>query len=119
MDQSKALHNLSEVADLIGMLEDLTNSASPEKLSPASWAGLKITLKNIRTNIISSRDTLASEMISKSKAVYSSEQRQNMQQEASPDKAQELGQEAQSEEAPRLQVRRTDLRTSLERLVDR
>jgi len=122
MDQSKALHNLSEVADLIGMLEDLTSNGSPEKMSPASWAGLKITLKNVRSNIISSRDVLASEMVQKSKANYSIEQRQSMQKETSVESAaQNLEPNASeiSEEAPRLQVRRTDLRTSLERLVDR
>lgn len=99
MEQSKALTRLLEAADLTGMLEDLANSASSGKLSPASLAGMRITLHNIRETILSSHDMLASSLVSRSR---SQSEREGT--EAAP---------TARAMAPR------DLRTSLEKFVEK
>jgi len=68
MEQSKALTKLLEAADLTGMLEDLANSAAAGKLSPASLAGMRLTLHGIRETILSSHDALASGLVTQSRA---------------------------------------------------
>ena len=65
MDQTKALHQLIEVADLISMLEALTAPGMVDKLSSSnSWQGLRITLRNVRDAVLASHDSLAGQMIS-------------------------------------------------------
>ncbi len=59
MDQSQALHKLLETADLIGMLEDLIRAERLQELSPASWAGMRITLNTMRDSILSSHAELS------------------------------------------------------------
>ena len=99
MEQSKALTRLLEAADLTGMLEDLANSASSGKLTPASLAGMRLTLHNIRDTILSSHDTLASSLVSRSRTQSEREG--------------EATATASRAMPPR------DLRTSLEKFVDK
>jgi len=67
MDQSKALLKLTEAADLIGMIEDLTSPACIERLTPAGLAGLRLTLRNVRESILSSHDVLAGDLVSRAR----------------------------------------------------
>lgn len=99
MEQSKALTRLLEAADLTGMLEELANSASSGKLSAAGLAGMKLTLHAIRETILSSHDTLASSLVSRSRT----------QSERSADES--IG--ANRSMPPR------DLRSSLEKFVEK
>ena len=59
MEHKKALIKLSESADLLRMLEDLTNPALNVQLSPAAFGGLRITLRNVRDTILNSHDVLS------------------------------------------------------------
>ena len=68
MEQSKALQSLLESADLMKMLEDIIASGTIDRLSPSSLSGMRLTLKSVREQVLSSHDSLASEMISRSKA---------------------------------------------------
>lgn len=67
MDQSKALHKLLEAADLIGMVEDLTEPKRIENLSAASWTGMRITLRTVREAILASHNTLAKDLVERSR----------------------------------------------------
>lgn len=68
MDQSKALHQLTEAADLITMLESLTNPASLDSATQLPWGGLRITLRNVREMILGSHDTLAADLVARARA---------------------------------------------------
>lgn len=68
MDQSKALQRLTESADLVGMVEELVRASQGDKLSPATFSGMRITLRNIREAILSSHDVLAGQFISRTRA---------------------------------------------------
>ena len=59
MEQSNALHKLTEAVDLIRMVEEITSPSSYDKLSASSLAGIRITLRTIRESVISSHDVLA------------------------------------------------------------
>lgn len=61
MDHSAALHKLMEAAALVGMVEELANPGTFERLSPSSLSGLRITLRNIRESIVASHDALTEE----------------------------------------------------------
>ena len=67
MDQSKALHKLLEAADLVGMIEDLTEPNRVQALSPASWTGMRITLRSIRDAIMESHNTLAKDLVERAR----------------------------------------------------
>ncbi len=66
MEQSKALHKLLETADLIAMLEDLLEPSRLETLSPASWTGMRITLRSLRREIVESHNTLSKDLVGRS-----------------------------------------------------
>ena len=65
MDQSKALHAIKEMADLVGMIEDLTNPGRSDSLSAASWAGMRVTLRNVREQLLNSHRTLAGGLVAR------------------------------------------------------
>ena len=65
MDQSKALTNIKEMAELVGMIEDLTNPGRSDSLSAASWAGMRITLRNVREQLLLSHRTLAGGLVAR------------------------------------------------------
>ncbi len=69
MEESKALHKLLEIADLVGMVEEMMNPASSERLSSASWSGMRITLRNVRDMVQASHATLSSDFVHRSRAV--------------------------------------------------
>jgi hypothetical protein len=67
MEESNALHKLTEAADLIRMVEELTSPAAFEKLSPSTLAGMRITLRNIRETILNSHDTMAEQLVTRAR----------------------------------------------------
>lgn len=67
METVKNLHKLLEIADLAGMVEDLMNPTTMSTLSPASWSGMRITLRNIKESILTAHDKLASDMVARSR----------------------------------------------------
>lgn len=72
MEQTRALQKLMDGADLLKMIEDIIEVGAIDRLSPASLSGMRLTLKNVREEILSSHDSLASEMISRNQAVSAS-----------------------------------------------
>jgi len=67
MDQHKALNILLESADIISMLEELTNTASKNGLASSSIAGMRVTLRNLREQILASHDSLAQIALSRAR----------------------------------------------------
>ena len=63
MQQRKALQGLKEAADLVKMVEDLCAPDTIETLSPASIAGMRITLQTVRKGILESYDSLTSRLV--------------------------------------------------------
>lgn len=121
MDQSTALHKLLEAADLIGMLEDLTNT-SGGKIGPSSIAGMRITLRGLRDTLLQSHDSLAHEVVGRAQArmaqqnhavapvattlaVQSSESR-------------EMTPSVSMSDMNRVQFTKKDLRASLEKIIE-
>ena len=138
MDQSKALHQLTEAADLISMLEALTNSVAMESQASAPWGGLKITLRNVRQMILASHDTLAADLVARARARFESQPQvssapQASTQSAAPARATENASENVSVtsgpqlparsttviENANIKLQRKDLRAQLERFVER
>jgi len=133
------LHKLSEAADLVYMVEDLIGPNVAGQLSAAGWAGVRITLRNIRENILNSHASLSSDLVSRARssvaatastqAAPSPEQRST----ATPAKTetatsttarQENGSHlptmsSGAENGPRIQMTRKDLKASLERFIER
>ena len=72
MDQSKALHRLREAADLVGMIEDLLHPARTETLSPASWAGMRVTLREIKDSMIESHTVLTKDLVNRARSAAQS-----------------------------------------------
>lgn len=68
METSKALNELKEAADLIGMVKEMTNPAIMDRLNPTSVAGIRITLRNIERSIRASHDALSGQMVAKARA---------------------------------------------------
>ena len=122
MDQSNALHKLMEVADLIRMVEELTNPAAYEKLSSGTMSGMRITLRNARETILSSHDVLAGNMVQRAKVNYEAKSNQNNEVQlldASPVDSASAARSGVLTDAQRAQLTRRDLRASLEKMVDR
>lgn len=99
MDHSAALHKLMEAAALVGMVEELANPGTFERLSPSSLSGLRITLRTIRESIVASHDALTGE--DQPKGGLS-----------------QLGQEIRKERLDSAFKRRNDLRTALGSVID-
>lgn len=126
MDQSTALHKLMEAAALIGMIEDLTNPATMEKLSTASLTGLRITLRTVKDSILNSHDTLAGELVAKARMRVESSSTNLLQQEIVKESTETVRSESVNAlrsqlmaDPERLQMRRKDLRASLESMADK
>ena len=60
MEESRALAKLLDAADLVSMLEDLTQAGTLQRMSEGSIAGVRLTLQSVREHILSSHSTLAS-----------------------------------------------------------
>lgn len=118
MDQTKALHDLLEAADLMTMLEEVTNPSGSGKLSPAIVSGLRITLRNARQMILASHDYMAQNLVARARA--------NNPQAAINVSSQPLptapARPASAQEANAQQhgvhFNRKDLRASLEKIID-
>lgn len=126
MDQSKALHQLTEAADLIGMLEAITAAGSNESMSSASWSGVRITLRNLRDMILKSHDTLAADLVARARAkleqqgaLASAANGNGSQHAAADESAADRSKAMAAAEAQGIKMQRKDLRASLERLIDR
>jgi hypothetical protein len=134
MDQTKALHELLEAADLVRMLEELSNPGVCEKLSTSSMSGMRITLRNIREQILHSHDVMAGHLVNKAKAAVDAKSNGSHDLKASDivsetDLASAL--KAQSNngstqrstnivtDSQRIQLTRRDLRASLEKMVEK
>lgn len=59
MERNQSLHQILEVADLIAMIEEMVKPGHVEGWSPATWSGLRVTLRNSRAALLSSHDALA------------------------------------------------------------
>lgn len=66
MDQSRALRQLMEAADLVFMLEELT--ANGKQLSASSISGLRLTLRGVREALVRSHDALAAGTVSRARS---------------------------------------------------
>ena len=118
MDQSTALNKLLEAADLIGMLEDLTNS-SGGKIGPSSVAGMRITLRGLRDSLLQSHDSLAQEVVSRAH-VRMAQQNHAVAPVATTLATQisEPRESAHSSDMNRVQFTKKDLRASLEKIIE-
>ena len=67
MEESRALSKLNEAADLLILLEDVLNPASMERLSQASWSGLRLTLKSARSILQESQVSLSREFVARAR----------------------------------------------------
>jgi len=109
MDQSKALNTLLEAVDLVGMIEDLTDPARSETLSPSIRSGMRITLRNVREAIIASHKIFAAELVNRSRAsAGNTNAGQNLPQDSAPASA----------NAGQAQFTRRSLKANLERVVE-
>lgn len=67
MEEGKALHRLLEAADLIGMIEEMMNPQTSERLSESARAGMRITLRNVRDLVMSSHENLSGEFVQRAR----------------------------------------------------
>ncbi len=141
MEESKAIHRLVEVQDLVGMVEDMLAADMVERLSPAAWSGIRITLRNVRETIGASHGAMATGLVQRAKtsmpqssmhqsATMNPSQMPMAQESKSSDSSTASAQAAsrsmnQMSEKGHEDIRinpplsRRDLKASLERLVDR
>ena len=68
MEESRALSKLNEATDLLILLEDVLNPAAIERLSQASWSGLRLTLRNARTTLQESQVSLTKEFVARARS---------------------------------------------------
>jgi hypothetical protein len=137
-DNNKALVRLLESADLVKMLEDLIAPSALGKLSPAVLSGVRVTLRNVREAMLSCHDSFAAEQTKAANRVLPIET-------LTLEKADESQEDARMHEAsqnqlsdslgspiefasktssthysqPAMPVRRNDLRSSLQKIVER
>ena len=138
MEESKALHKLLEIADLVGMVEEMMSPASSERLSPASWSGMRITLRNVRDMVQASHATLAGDLVNRSRAAL---QASNPAAQSMPVAVEHSTRSLASEEraansvrsespmiarpvngtsdSSKIQMTRRDLKASLEKVIER
>ena len=122
MEQAKALAQLIETVDLLGMVEVLTNNSNLNAVSASSWSGIRITLRNIKAQILESHDALARDLVARAKtdnAVASAQTTSitELDQNGMPRLPNALRASAPQAVGPKME--RRDLRASLERVVDR
>lgn len=111
MDQGTALQKLMEAAALVGMVEELANPSTLERLSATSISGLRITLRSIRESIISSHAALSSD----SPRSFGSP---NLSDEIRKEVSSSVKGELSSVSRAMLAERRRDLRSALEMAMD-
>ncbi|MCI5064651.1 hypothetical protein MRY87_02875 [bacterium] len=114
MDNSPSLHTILEVTDLLAMIEDLTEPDRIQQVSAASWAGMRITLRDTRARLLESHRALS----------HGHQERQGSQERHTAIRAQ--GERTSTEASP-VSSRRAandiapnrDLKSALEKFVDR
>ncbi len=128
MDQTKALHQLIEAADLVSMLETLTAPGMIEKMAASnSWSGLRITLRNVRDAILASHDGLAEQVVALARAGFESAATPAQvttivtadPETSKPAAAVRANAMPQQNGANPMKIERRDLRTQLERFIER
>ncbi len=123
MEQSKALNQLTETADLVGMVQALLANGTAESISPAAWSGLRLTLRSIQKQILESHDALAKDLVNRSRARL--ENNGLMAAEAETfnpiENTPPLGalRPSMLQEMQSIKAQRKDLRASLEKISDR
>ena len=118
MDQSTALRELLEAADLLGMIEELTASTSVEKLTPSSTAGLKITLRNVRQTLVRSHDVLAREFVAQARARTQKPSTEQSGSKAGENRSGRSSAMQALAETQRPPIQRNDLRSAMEKRVE-
>ena len=73
MEESKALSKLNDATDLLILLEELLNPVSIERISSASWSGVRLTLKNARQILQESQISLSTDFVSRARTSQSAE----------------------------------------------
>jgi hypothetical protein len=111
MEESKALRKLMDAAELVSMLEELTSPGIVERLSNSSLSGLRLTLRNIRESIISGHDILAADYVERA--------RMGVMTPAPANKSLSENMNPPSTDPMKTQMVRRDLRSSIEKFVDR
>lgn len=121
MEESKALTKLAESIDLLELVEEILNPHSIERLSPAAWSGVRLTLKNARDILQASESVLSREFVNRSRQLpmpssngthaYSEEESES--EELTPSGHLSVG------DPQKIQLTRRDLKASLERYIDR
>lgn len=66
--QSASLAQLVEAAELIAMVEELLSVATPERLAPGLWPGIRVSLRNARRTILNSHDAFAGDLLQRARA---------------------------------------------------
>ena len=131
MEESKALHKLSEVTDLVALVEEMINPSTADRLSPSAWSGIRITLRNVRESIQQSHSTLSGELLARARATAGTQAVHTApapQPHVTP-LAQQVAVESSVNvspvsaspsmtEAQRIQITRRDLKASLEKIID-
>jgi len=112
MDQSKALHRLREAADLVGMIEDLLDPSRTESLSPASWAGMRVTLKGIRESMVESHTVLTRDLVNRARGAAQTNSTEKPQSTTNNSDQIAVGKERNLGESP---IQRRTLASSMER----
>lgn len=135
MEQSKAINQLGEAADLLAMLESLYTSTAAGQNNSATSAGFRITLRNVREAVLNAHDTLAAGLIAKAKQEVESAGLSSGGAEAMPAAQQPqavssmpVQQQSASDSATarqysanelNIRMQRRDLRATLEKFVER
>ncbi len=106
MEQATSLQKLTDAADLLSMVEALLATSSAVALTPAIMSGIRHTIKNSRDMMLTSHDAIASSLLARSR----------VQNQAAP--ANPIINQTMSDDQNRIDVRRRDLRASIERMVE-
>ena len=118
MEESKAINKLGEIADLVGMVEDMLNPQTQERLSQFAWSGIRITLRNIREQLQTSQSALAAEVLARARVSTTNSANAAGGHNASAQALAQSRAAAPQSETPRTQILRRDLRAQLEKVMD-
>ena len=133
MEESRALSKLSEATDLLVLLEDILNPTSVERLSAASWSGLRLTLRNARATLQESQSALSKEFVSRARnsQTNSSASASRVNESSSSETftpgvinpsgsaaSPLLSQDINTSDASKVQITRRDLKATLEKFIE-
>ncbi len=115
ISDSQALRNISESADFIQMIEDLTNPANIDKITPAALSGMRLTLRNVRESLVDSYEQLSKGFVERSK---SSASRPSNAASSQSNGAALKSSSSAGAPTPKVEFSRGDLKAALERYVE-